>query len=109
MSRFKHHIFVCENERAPDNPKGCCKRKGSVDIRLAMKKLVDEHGLRGEVRCNSAGCLDACEYGPTVVVYPDATWYSVPTVADAEEIVREHIIGGRPVERLKIAFKKRQE
>jgi len=102
MSKFERHVFVCENLREPNNPKGSCKAKGSAEIRLAMKKLMDESGLRGRMRCNMAGCLDACEFGPAVVVYPEAVWYTVPTVADAEEIVREHLVGGRVVERLRM-------
>ena len=60
---------------------------------------VDAHGLTG-VRSNAAGCLDACERGVSVVVYPDNVWYGGVTVADVKEIVEEHLIGGRPVERL---------
>lgn len=59
-------------------------------------------GLNTKVRANSAGCLDACEYGPTVVVYPEQVWYGGVTTADVNEIVESHIIGGSPVERLKI-------
>jgi (2Fe-2S) ferredoxin len=100
MSRFERHVFICENQRDASNPKGCCKSKGGDAIRQAFKEQMDKAGLRGRMRCNSAGCLDACEYGPAVVVYPEAVWYTVPTVADAEEIVREHLVGGHVVERL---------
>jgi (2Fe-2S) ferredoxin len=59
-----------------------------------------ERGIRGTVRANKAGCLDQCEIGPTVVVYPEAVWYGHVTPADVDEIIESHIIGGRPVERL---------
>ena len=49
---------------------------------------------------SKAGCLDQCEKGPTVVVYPDAIWYGGVTESDVAEIVEAHIIGGRPVTRL---------
>ena len=52
------------------------------------------------VRANKAGCLDQCEKGPSVVVYPDAIWYGGVTEADVNEIVEQHILGGRPVQRL---------
>jgi (2Fe-2S) ferredoxin len=107
MSKFERHIFVCENQRDADNPKGCCKTKGAEDIRQTIKIAMDKAGLRGRMRCNSAGCLDACEYGPAVVVYPEGVWYTVPTVADAEEIVREHMVAGRVVERLRMPTKPR--
>jgi len=54
------------------------------------------------VRANKAGCLDQCEVGPTVVVYPEAVWYGHVTPADVDEIIDSHIIGGQPVERLVI-------
>ncbi len=105
MSRFERHVFVCENRRDPGNPKGDCASKGSEEVRGAFKKLMADAGLHGRMRCNSAGCLDACEYGPAVVVYPEAVWYTVPTVKDAEEIVNEHLLNGRVVERLRMALK----
>ena len=93
-------MFVCLNERAPDNPKGCCKRRGAEQIFNTLKVGAAKAGLGDSVRINRAGCLEHCEYGPSVVVYPEAVWYSIPTVEDAEEVVREHIVGGKVVERL---------
>lgn len=100
--RFKHHIFVCENIRAEDDPKGCCSAKGSPEIRAAMKREIKQHGLRGVVRANQSGCLDACEFGPSVVVYPEGIWYGGVTPEDVPEIMQSHIIDGVPVERLRI-------
>jgi len=54
------------------------------------------------VRANKSGCLDQCEIGPTVVVYPEAVWYGHVQPEDVDEIIDSHIIGGRPVERLTI-------
>lgn len=105
MSKFERHVFVCENQRDPGNPKGSCKAKGSPEITAAMKAMMAEAGLKGRMRCNSSGCLDACEFGPAVVIYPEGVWYQVPTVEDAKEIVQEHVLHGRVVERLRIAFK----
>jgi len=102
LQRFKHHIFVCENVRPEDDPKGCCAAKGSAEIRQAMKREIKQRGLRGEVRANQSGCLDACSYGPSVVVYPEGIWYGGVSVDDVPEIMESHIIGGKPVERLLI-------
>jgi (2Fe-2S) ferredoxin len=102
MSKFERHVFVCENRRDPGNPKGCCASKGSGEVLQAFKKLMAEAGLRGRMRANGSGCLDACEQGPAVVVYPEAVWYRVPTAEDAAEIVREHLVGGRVVDRLRM-------
>ena len=97
---YERHVFVCLNERDPGNPKGCCKHRGSEEVFKALKLGTTKAGLDDTVRINRAGCLEHCEYGPSVVVYPEAVWYRVPTVQDAEEILREHVIGGRVVERL---------
>ena len=102
MSRYQRHIFVCENVREPGHERGCCSEKGSLELRQAMKKAIKTKGLRGDVRANAAGCLDACEFGPSVVVYPDAIWYGGVTLADVDEIIESHIVNGKPVERLRI-------
>jgi (2Fe-2S) ferredoxin len=100
MPHYEKHVFICTNRREPGNPKGCCAEKGSEAIRETFKRILHEKGLKGRMRANAAGCLDQCAYGPTVVVYPEQVWYTVPTPADAEEIIEQHLIGGKPVERL---------
>ena len=100
--RFRHHVFVCENRRPPDDPRGCCACKGSEAIRQALKEELKRRGLKGQVRANAAGCLDACAYGPSIVVYPEGVWYSRVRVEDVPEIVERHLIGGEPVARLMI-------
>lgn len=99
---YKCHVFVCLNEREAGHPRGCCKHRGADEIFKVLKAGATKAGLKDDVRINRAGCMEHCEYGPTVVVYPDAVWYHVPTVEDAEEILQEHVIGGRVVERLLI-------
>jgi (2Fe-2S) ferredoxin len=96
MKRFDKHIFVCENRRPDDHPKGSCGQKGSADIREKFKKRLKELGLNSKVRANSAGCLDACEFGPTVVIYPDQTWYGGVKPEDVEEIIQSHILNNIP-------------
>jgi (2Fe-2S) ferredoxin len=71
-------------------------------VRERFKATLKARGLSKQIRANSAGCLDACEYGVTAVVYPDAVWYGGLTVDDVEEIVQSHLIEGRPVDRLRI-------
>jgi (2Fe-2S) ferredoxin len=100
--RYRLHVFVCENRRSPDDPRGCCAAKGSEEIRAALKAELARRGLKREIRANAAGCLDACAHGPTIVVYPEGVWYGHVTVADVPEIVERHLVGGEPVERLRI-------
>jgi (2Fe-2S) ferredoxin len=102
MMPFERHVFVCENRRDPDNPKGCCASKNASEIRDRLKMLVFEAGLKGRVRVNSAGCLGHCALGVTVVVYPEAVWYGRMTIGDVDDLFREHILEGKPVERLRV-------
>jgi len=106
MKRFTKHIFVCENKRPDDDPRGCCFNKGSGEVREKFKKRLKELGLNSEVRANASGCLDACEYGITVVVYPEQIWYGGVTLKDVDEIIQSHIINNKPVERLFIMDKR---
>jgi (2Fe-2S) ferredoxin len=100
--RFQHHVFVCENRRDPADPRGCCGAKGSPAIREALKAELHKRGLKGKVRANAAGCLDACAFGPTVVVYPEGVWYGGVKPEDVPEIVERHLVNGEPVERLRM-------
>jgi (2Fe-2S) ferredoxin len=100
MPSFQRHVFVCINERSPDHPKGCCKARGGIEVRDALKQELKARGLANEVRANNSGCLDQCEHGVSVVIYPEQVWYGHVTVADVGEIVDRHIIGGEVVERL---------
>lgn len=100
LPRFERHIFVCINERAPGAERGCCAHKGGGAVRDRFKKLLAGRGLNGRVRANKAGCLDQCERGVTVVIYPEQVWYGNVTVDDVQEIIERHILGGRLVERL---------
>ncbi|MCI0340743.1 MAG: (2Fe-2S) ferredoxin domain-containing protein [Planctomycetales bacterium] len=101
MARFLRHVFVCQNERAPEDPRGCCSAKHSAAVLEKMKELVHARGLKGKIRVNKAGCLDQCALGVSIVVYPEAVWYGRVTVGDVEEIVEKHLVGGTPVERLR--------
>ena len=102
MSYYDRHVFFCCNQRT--NGEACCADKGAQDMRDYAKKRVKELGLSGpgKVRVNQAGCLDRCEEGPCIVVYPEAVWYTYVDRADIDEIIEEHLQVGRVVERLRI-------
>ncbi len=98
------HVFVCENERPDEHPRGSCTRRGSKDIGLWFKDALVRHGIKSGNRINRAGCLDYCEQGPVVVIYGrdagSGSWYAPRSRDDVEAIVREHLVLGQPVERL---------
>ncbi len=97
---YSQHIFCCTNERPPDAPRGSCKAKGSVELRNYMNARLKEMGLKDGRRVNSAGCLDRCELGPVMVIYPEGTWYSYATKGDVDEILERHVQNGEIVDRL---------
>jgi (2Fe-2S) ferredoxin len=98
---FERHVFVCTNVREKGHPRGCCADKGSAKLRDYMKGKCKELGVAGrKVRINNAGCLDRCELGPNLVIYPEGVWYTYKTEADLDEIIRVHLIEGGRVERL---------
>lgn len=102
MPPLERHVFVCVNQRPAGDARGCCAVKGGEAVRSRLKELAHDARLRGRVRINTAGCLDQCARGVTIVVYPEAVWYGGVTLADVDELFREHILGGRPVERLRM-------
>ncbi|MGH6718589.1 MAG: (2Fe-2S) ferredoxin domain-containing protein [Alphaproteobacteria bacterium] len=93
------HVFCCVNVRPDGHPRGCCSAKGSVALRDHMKAKAKAMGL-DRVRINASGCLDRCELGPTMVVYPDGIWYHYTSQADVEDILTRHVRDGGRVERL---------
>jgi (2Fe-2S) ferredoxin len=92
---FDAHIFVCCNRRPDGHRRGSCAAKGSEALRDYMKARAKELGVQN-IRVNSAGCLDRCELGPCVVIYPEGVWYRVDSRDDVDEVLRAHLIeGGR--------------
>ncbi len=102
MSFYKHHVFFCLNKRDP--PRECCANRNAEAMKDHAKKRVKELEINGpgKVRINVAGCLDRCEQGPVVVVYPEEVWYTYVDQQDIDEIIDEHLVKGKVVERLRI-------
>jgi (2Fe-2S) ferredoxin len=101
MSFYKHHVFFCTNRREDGI---CCQNHDAQALRDYAKAQIKKLGLsgQGKIRINSAGCLDRCSEGPCLVVYPDNVWYTYGSREDVDEIIAEHLQGGRPVSRLMI-------
>ena len=102
MSYYNKHVFFCTNLREDGRP--CCQASGSLALRAYAKARCKELGIahKGGVRINSAGCLDRCADGPVIVVYPEEVWYTYIDEADLDEIIDQHLVNGRIVERLRI-------
>jgi (2Fe-2S) ferredoxin len=101
MPKFEKHIFICGNQRPLGHPRGSCDPEAKGELQAKFKQILAARGVAStRVRANKSGCLEQCEHGPTVIVYPDATWYGRVTTGDVDEIVESHVLGGRPVARL---------
>jgi (2Fe-2S) ferredoxin len=103
MTAFTHHVFVCGNQRSPGHRRGCCDPSGQNLLRNELKAAVKERGLTPQVRVNQAGCLEQCEHGPTVVIYPQGIWYGGVTIEDIPRIVEQTLVKGEILEDLVIA------
>jgi (2Fe-2S) ferredoxin len=102
MSHYRRHVFFCCNRR--DAPERCCAGAGAADLQAYAKGRIKALGLngKGNIRINKAGCLDRCEEGPVLVVYPEAVWYTYVDREDVDEIIERHIVRGERVDRLLI-------
>jgi len=101
---YRQHLFFCTNRREEGAERPSCGWCDSASMRAYAKARVKALGLAGQgrVRVNTAGCLDRCEEGPCLVVYPDGVWYTYVDESDLDEIIESHIVEGKPVERLRL-------
>jgi len=97
---YRYHVFFCTNQRAEGER--CCQNHNAQAMRDYLKKRTKELGIVSAVRANSAGCMNRCQQGPVIVVYPEGIWYTYQNQADIDEILSEHFQNGRIVERLRI-------
>lgn len=99
---YQHHVFFCTNVR--ENGRRCCQQQDALSMRDYAKVRIKALNLAGPggVRINTAGCMDRCEEGPVLVIYPEGIWYTYVDREDIDEIIEEHVIGGRPVARLRL-------
>lgn len=102
MNKPKYHILVCTSSRMNGVQKGYCHSKQSVDLVAKFMEVIEEEELGNEVFVSNTGCFGICEKGPIVVIYPDNVWYRSVSPDDVEDIMEEHIQGGKVVERLAI-------
>jgi len=102
MSYYRYHVFFCTNQR--EDGSACCQNFNARETRNYAKDRIKTLGLAGKggVRINIAGCMDRCSQGPIIAVYPEGIWYTYVDNDDIDEIIEEHLVNGRIVERLVI-------
>lgn len=98
MLTFRHHVFMCTNRKPDDD--GCCAARGSEQVLQKFRAEIAARKLQGEIHVTACGSLGTCGHGPNMVVYPEGTWYSGVSVNDVTEIIEQHLLGGKVVERL---------
>ena len=103
--KYTKHIFICINEREEGAPRQSCGEAYGTKVAEKFKELIQAHKLRMKVRAQRTSCLDICEQGPTMVVYPEGVFYGNVQLSDVAEIFEEHILNNRPVERLRLKFR----
>ncbi|PRY49892.1 (2Fe-2S) ferredoxin [Arcticibacter pallidicorallinus] len=102
---YSKHVFICTNQR-PEGSRVCCGELHGLALVAAFKKLIKDRGLQVEIRAQRTGCLEACEMGPALVVYPEGVFYAHVQLDDVEEIVTEHLENDRVVSRLVMDYDK---
>jgi (2Fe-2S) ferredoxin len=99
--RFEKHIFICANDKIG---KACCGVEHGLALVTKFRDTLADKGLKSKVRAQRSGCLDACSKGPSLVIYPEGTYYGNVQLEDVERIVNEHVISGRIVEDLVLEY-----
>jgi (2Fe-2S) ferredoxin len=101
-AHYQYHVFFCTNQRQAGE--SCCNNHGASDLRNYAKDRIKALGLNkpGAVRINSAGCMDRCDLGPVLVIYPQGIWYTFVDKEDIDEIVDRYLVKGEIVERLRV-------
>jgi (2Fe-2S) ferredoxin len=100
MARPAKHVFICSQKRPVGHPRGSCGQKGCAEVVDEFMKQWQARQLFTQVAVTPTGCLGPCNVGPSVVVYPEGVMYGNVTTADVNEIFEQHLLGGKPVERL---------
>ena len=89
LHKLKFHVLVCAHKH--------CLKRGGREAAKSIKRAVKDHELQGRVLLTAVDCLDQCDEGPCMVVYPEGVWYGRVDETAAEQIVEQHLVGGRPV------------
>ncbi len=102
MPRPEKHVFICAQSRPPGATRATCGSSGGSELGQRFAAELEQRGLLGRIALTMTGCLDACDQGPTVLVYPDGVLYGPVAGAEVVSIIEEHLLGGEPVARLRV-------
>jgi (2Fe-2S) ferredoxin len=102
MPKPDKHVFVCTQGRPPGHPRGSCAEKGGAEVMEEFLWQVQSKNLFDKIQVTATGCLGPCPMGGSVLVYPEGIMYGQVTKADVETIITDHLLGGTPVDRLKV-------
>jgi (2Fe-2S) ferredoxin/SAM-dependent methyltransferase len=98
MEPFRFHLFVCTQQKPEGVPS--CPANGSIAVLNALDREIQSCGFGGDVQLTTCGCMGMCDEGPVMVVYPEGVWYRRVQASDIREIVSQHLLEGKPVDRL---------
>jgi len=99
--KYDKHIFVCANQKAEG--KKCCSEAFGLEAVQHLRNKIKEANLPISIRAQKAGCLDVCQQGPAMVIYPEGVFYGQLTIEALDQIVEQHLIKGEIVKEFEIA------
>jgi len=100
MPRPEKHVFICTQARPPGHPRSSCADHGCAGLYEEFLWQLQQRDLFAKVAVTATGCLGPCSEGPNVLVYPEGVMYAKVGKDDVDEIVEQHLVQDRPVERL---------
>ncbi|MBI5890934.1 MAG: (2Fe-2S) ferredoxin domain-containing protein [Nitrosomonadales bacterium] len=101
MARPVKHVFVCSQHRPPGHPRGSCGDKGCREVVDEIMQQWQQRQCFSQVLVTPSSCFGPCSMGPNILVYPEGILYNNVTKEDVSTIFDEHLLGDKPVERLK--------
>ena len=102
MGKPVKHVFVCTQSRPPGHPRGSCGANGSMVVFQEFMQQFEQRQLWGRFAVTGSGCIGTCGNSPSILVYPEGIMYGGVGKDDVAAIIGEHLLGDKPVERLKV-------
>lgn len=102
MPKPEKHVFICGQSRPPGHPRGSCGERGCMEVVDEFLFNLQDRNCFDKIAITNTGCLGPCGHGPNVLVYPEGVLYANVRKEDVAEIFEQHLLGGTPVERLKM-------